>query len=172
MIIHYVGDIHQPLHVTAEVDSNYPTGDEGGNKEYIPSQDGVSNMHYVWDSIIYQYTGYPDLPLSDDDWDWYTTTAATLYSANPIAADASDLAVGDIMSWATKGLEISKEYVYPDFVNGEIPSDDYQERAKPVIESQMMYGARRLAEVVKEIYGDSAITEKEIPGFFADLFLH
>lgn len=61
LLIHYVGDVHQPLHSTALVDSHYTHGDEGGNYEHIPSQDGVSNLHSVWDSMIYEYTGYPDL---------------------------------------------------------------------------------------------------------------
>ena len=60
LIIHYVGDISQPLHSTAEVDSTYPDGDRGGNDEHIPSKDGVSNLHAVWDSVLYSYTGYPD----------------------------------------------------------------------------------------------------------------
>lgn len=84
MIIHYVGDIHQPLHAVAEVDSTYPNGDAGGNYEHIPSEDGVSNLHSVWDSAIYEWTGYPDLPLDDTDWDWYTTTAADLYTTYPV----------------------------------------------------------------------------------------
>ena len=80
LIIHYLGDIHQPLHTTALVDSQYPDGDEGGNYEHIPSVDGVSSLHYVWDSVIYQYTGYPDLPLSDSDWDSITSEAERLAS--------------------------------------------------------------------------------------------
>lgn len=31
LIIHYVGDIHQPLHAVSEVDHRFPTGDMGGN---------------------------------------------------------------------------------------------------------------------------------------------
>lgn len=61
MIIHYVGDIHQPLHAVAEVDSTYPSGDQGGNKEYLPSICGASNLHAVWDSVAYNYCGYPTL---------------------------------------------------------------------------------------------------------------
>jgi len=61
MIIHYVGDIHQPLHTVAEVDSTYPSGDMGGNKEYLPSICGASNLHAVWDSVAYNYCGYPVL---------------------------------------------------------------------------------------------------------------
>lgn len=61
MIIHYVGDLHQPLHAVAEVDSKYPSGDQGGNAESLPSICGAGNLHAVWDSVAYNYCGYPVL---------------------------------------------------------------------------------------------------------------
>ena len=60
MIIHYVGDLHQPLHSSALVDTEFPSGDRGGNSEHLPSKDGASNLHAVWDSVLYEYTGYPN----------------------------------------------------------------------------------------------------------------
>lgn len=86
LVIHYVGDIHQPLHSVSEVDNQYPKGDRGGNSEYInPSIDGVGNLHSVWDSVMYTDTGYPDLPLDSSDWSWYTNEADTLSQSFPIA---------------------------------------------------------------------------------------
>ena len=99
LVIHYVGDIHQPLHAEAEVNSTYPSGDAGGNYEKVPSIDGVSNLHSVWDSVIYQYPGYPVMPLSDTDWTWYTTTSDAIAESNPINGEA--LLEGDFMGWAT-----------------------------------------------------------------------
>lgn len=61
LTIHYMGDIHQPLHTVSGVDDEYPKGDRGGNSEWIPSVDGVGNLHSLWDSVIYQYPGYPSL---------------------------------------------------------------------------------------------------------------
>ena len=61
MIIHYVGDIHQPLHTVAAVNYTYPSGDRGGNSEYLPNICGASNLHAVWDSLAYNYCGYPVL---------------------------------------------------------------------------------------------------------------
>ena len=75
LVIHYVGDIHQPLHAVAEVNSEYPSGDRGGNDEKLPSKDGANNLHAVWDSVAYEYTGRPNLPLSSSDWSWYTQTS-------------------------------------------------------------------------------------------------
>lgn len=69
LMIHYVGDIHQPLHGSARVDDAYPAGDRGGNSFKLTSRDGASNLHAVWDSVIYSQEGYPVLPLPDADWE-------------------------------------------------------------------------------------------------------
>jgi hypothetical protein len=61
LIIHYVGDLHQPLHATSLVDYDYPSGDNGGNREYLPNICGAYNLHAAWDSLAYNYCGYPDL---------------------------------------------------------------------------------------------------------------
>mmetsp|Transcript_4785 Transcript_4785/g.5833 ORF Transcript_4785/g.5833 Transcript_4785/m.5833 type:complete len:250 (+) Transcript_4785:89-838(+) len=84
LIVHYVGDVHQPEHATALVDSKYPKGDRGGNNEKIPSKNGVKTLHAVWDSVIYEWTGYPNLPLNSDDWSWYSSTSDELAGKFPV----------------------------------------------------------------------------------------
>ena len=56
LILHYVGDIHQPLHATSRVNHEYPQGDRGGNSVPLPSVDGAKNLHSVWDSVVYSQT--------------------------------------------------------------------------------------------------------------------
>lgn len=53
LMIHYTGDIHQPLHATSRVDKEYPAGDRGGNSVSLPSKEGAKNLHSVWDSVVY-----------------------------------------------------------------------------------------------------------------------
>ena len=60
-LIHYTGDVHQPLHATSRVDKQYPKGDRGGNDFPLPSVSGANELHAVWDSVIYEYTGYGKL---------------------------------------------------------------------------------------------------------------
>ena len=84
LVIHYAGDIHQPLHSTTEVSNEFPKGDRGGNFQHTPDVEGTSNLHGDWDSVIYQYTGYPNLPLNSKDWDWYTSEAASLAKQYPV----------------------------------------------------------------------------------------
>jgi hypothetical protein len=42
---HWVGDIHQPLHVSFE-------DDRGGNGVLVTGECGVSNLHSTWDSCL------------------------------------------------------------------------------------------------------------------------
>ena len=156
LLVHYVGDVHQPEHSTALVDSTYPQGDRGGNSEKIPSISGVKNLHYVWDSIIYEYTGRPSLPLSDSDFDWYTTEAAKLSSTYEITS--SELMAQDFMGWAEQSFEEAKTVAYPDFVTGVDPDQDYKDAALPVAEKSIMFAGARLAALMVDIYGTSAVT--------------
>ena len=53
LLIHYLGDIHQPLHCTARVDKQFPQGDKGGNLFSLPNHLSIGDLHAVWDSILY-----------------------------------------------------------------------------------------------------------------------
>ena len=154
LVIHYVGDVHQPLHAVSEVDSTYPEGDRGGNDEHIPKENTVSNLHQIWDSVIWGYIGYETLPFSDSDWDYYTSESAKNYGDYPI--DVTLLNDGDFQGWATESLQIAKDQVYAGFTTGESPSDEYRDAAKPILLTRMNYGARRLADTIVDIYGNQS----------------
>lgn len=51
---------------------------------------------------------------------------------------------------------MAKDYVYAGFVAKEVPSDEYKEKAIPVLQAHMMYGGARLAALIEDIYGDSS----------------
>jgi hypothetical protein len=53
LLIHYVGDIHQPLHAISRFNEDFPIGDRGGNEFTLPSKDQVTNLHSLWDSVLY-----------------------------------------------------------------------------------------------------------------------
>lgn len=52
-LLHFVGDIHMPLHCVALVDDRNPRGDAGGNRFPIQSPTGFDprprNLHFLWD---------------------------------------------------------------------------------------------------------------------------
>ena len=55
MFIHFVGDIHQPLHATSRFTVEFPDGDRGGNSFKLTKQGEVSELHALWDSAIQHY---------------------------------------------------------------------------------------------------------------------
>jgi len=53
LMIHYMGDIHQPLHCLDRFDAANPSGDLGGNTFTLPNHYSSDNLHSVWDKLIY-----------------------------------------------------------------------------------------------------------------------
>ncbi len=64
-LLHIVGDIHQPWHVTELYSADFPTGNAGGGLSYV--EDPLSNttipLHILWDS---NYLRTPSLPAVDE----------------------------------------------------------------------------------------------------------
>lgn len=110
-LIHYTGDVHQPLHATARVDQNYRRGDFGGNAVALPSKSGAKNLHSVWDSVIYEFTGHTTLPFTDDAWKTITDQANDLMKEFPI--EDKDAMILDSREWAHESFLISQNVVYP-----------------------------------------------------------
>lgn len=57
LLIHYIGDISQPLHTATRLSDTHPGGDLGGNLFNITSPKGyksVDNLHSLWDTSLYQ----------------------------------------------------------------------------------------------------------------------
>ena len=158
MIIHYVGDLHQPLHGTSEVDHSFPKGDFGGNLHKLPSDldTGVGDLHAVWDSVIYELPGYETLPMDSDTWDFYTNLNLRLEKDHPI--DPEKEKITSFADWANESLAMSEELVYPAFVEHVKPDDDYIEKARPALEERIVLAGWRLADLVISIYKPQMLT--------------
>jgi len=57
LLIHFIGDLHQPCHGVTRVNREFPSGDRGCNSVKLPSIQGVGNLHFLWDSAIYEFAG-------------------------------------------------------------------------------------------------------------------
>ena len=56
LLIHYVGDIHMPLHATTMYSEDFKQGDRGGNSFHIDGDEGIDELHALWDSVLYVYS--------------------------------------------------------------------------------------------------------------------
>jgi len=147
LLIHYVGDIHQPLHATARVNHDYPSGDRGGNSFPVAPRDGAKNLHAVWDSVAYEFSGYENLPFSDSDWSLNGRYAAMLVQKHPLSQlkDTTNL---DPNVWAKESFDISASFVYAGITEQDPLPDAYVAQAKEIAEKQIVTAGYRLANLM------------------------
>jgi hypothetical protein len=53
LLIHYVGDIHQPFHCESRYNKSYPDGDKGANAFPLPNHYEVDELHALLDKVVY-----------------------------------------------------------------------------------------------------------------------
>jgi hypothetical protein len=102
-IIHFVGDIHQPLH---DVDDN----DQGGNCTAIQffGEDRPANLHAIWDYKLLQHELEKDKLTQAA----YATSLNTRFEAKYSAMAASEAKADDPVAWAweTRAIAVSNTY--------------------------------------------------------------
>ena len=130
MIIHLVGDLHQPLHVGGG-------NDRGGNDIKVTWFRAQSNLHRVWDSDMID-----DTRLS------YTELASSLEI--PDAATILSWQKSDIYTWAAESMEY-REQVYR-YGRGNL-GYKYAYENFHIVRHRLLQAGIRLAGILNDIYG-------------------
>jgi len=157
LLIHYVGDIHQPCHGMTRVDSAYPQGDRGCNSVHLHSRSGASNLHAVWDSDIYQFAGTQPLPLYESTFKNYGTWAAEIHSKYPIDTAKLPLSNNLPFTWAAEDITFGPE-VYEGVKSGATLSNEYIQAAQEVTGTRINYAGVRLGNMVSSIFAARSAT--------------
>jgi hypothetical protein len=151
-IIHFVGDIHQPLHCAARVDKAHPDGDKGGNLVKIKVGGKSINLHSYWDGGIGSFPkmgpNFAPPPLSQ-----IGPAAARSMAGNPDTDP--DLKLNDpfnFQSWADESLTLAKDSAYNGMKNGVTPSAAYNRKALKVVRQRTAWGGYRLAALLNSIW--------------------
>jgi len=134
-LVHFVGDMHQPLHVG-------DNGDRGGNDVQVVFANRPSNLHSVWDTPLL-VTAEERNPA----WKAKLEKKAGFW-------ERRRLAKGKLADWAWQAKAASRDSAY-----GPLPAarpavlnDDYLAGATPVIELQVRRGGVRLARILNEAF--------------------
>lgn len=156
-IIHFVGDIHQPLHCTTRVDSTNPEGDRGGNlvKLKIRQPDGSfksTNLHSYWDGGIgtFPKTGpnFRPPPLSQ-----IPRPAAFAMRENPDTDPALNLSnPTDFEGWSEESHALGKAVAYKGIRNNGTPTAAYNRESVKVARKRVAWGGYRLAALLNSIW--------------------
>jgi hypothetical protein len=152
-VVHFVGDVHQPLHAEDH-------DDRGGNEIHLSYFKKSTNLHAVWDGkIIEQALNLSLGPNYSYDHDAVRAAASKLDGA--IAdVDRTKWApanlTGDldqaVIAWANDSHVLAQTVAYPDLPASRRGdwSDMYQQEAWPVVQSQLEHAGTRLAELLNE----------------------
>ncbi len=132
LLIHLVGDIHQPLHVS-------PEGTAGGNTIRVKWFGNASNLHRVWDEQLVEFQ-----QLS------YTEYASAI---NFVPDDKKKkLQQQPLSAWLFESYTIAQEL--HDEIKTENPSLGYNYNFKHLetLNNQLQKGGVRLAGILNEIF--------------------
>ena len=156
-LIHFMGDMHQPLHVTSMWSRDFPHGDYGGNLLKIKWDDNIVELHAFWDAGVGYLEWDVPRPLDAKGWG-QIATYADWATSNYTRADLEDLLqVTDRTYWAEFNFLTAVNYCYNGIQQYQVPTQDYVERAWPIVMRQIALAGYRLADALKSIYGTNNI---------------
>ncbi len=139
LLVHFVADIHQPLHVGR-------ADDRGGNDVDVRWFGAPTNLHSVWDSRLVDHQ-----QLS------YSEYVAFLDFATP--EDIRDWLDSGYEDWAAESMALRDTvYALPTARDGGVPDLrwDYADAMTPIMEHRLLQAGIRLAGVLNRVLGESA----------------
>jgi hypothetical protein len=153
-LLHFVGDIQQPLHASDAFYASQPNGDAGGNGFSIKGTWG--NLHSLWDSGGGYLTDSLPRPLS-------ASTQTTL--SNKVSAIEADYpytphsgTIPNPMDWAQEGLGLAETVVYVGITQNSAPLTAYLNTAEATTEQRMAQGGHRLADLLNTLFAPNPIS--------------
>lgn len=131
MLIHFIGDLHQPMHV-GRLD------DKGGNDIQVQWFNEGSNLHRVWDTNLIEQNGMS-----------YSEMAAALPQLSSKQKRA--LQEGSLLDWVEES-HVLADAVYDSVEMGEKLYYRYGYVWWPTVEKQLQKGGLRLAKVLNGLF--------------------
>ena len=151
VILHVVGDIHQPLHAATRVSAHFPQGDRGGNLVPLKGTRIAKNLHAYWDrgggSLITKRR-YSSAQI--------TKRAASIERRWPCQTVAIDVAPE---LWAKESYALAVNTAYKELAGDNTPDKKYQRLTKHTAERQIALAGCRLGALLNQI--DEVLTRKK-----------
>lgn len=132
-MMHFVGDLHQPMHISREED-------KGGSTIQVNYNDKGTNLHSLWDTRMLEKEG-----LS------FTQLAAKFDTISEV--DIKKWQSEPILNWMWESYQISTElYAEIEQMNKKVIDDTYYQKHMPTVQLRMQQAAIRLAGLLNKIY--------------------
>lgn len=131
-IVHFKGDLHQPMHISR-------AEDQGGNTIKMTYDGKDTNMHSLWDTNMIAHQGMDDQQLAAK-LDHIPSGKIKKWQHDPL------------MKWMWESYQISsKLYAESDEANGHQIDEKYYKNHLPIVELRIQQAGIRLAGVLNAI---------------------
>ncbi|CAN6546512.1 unnamed protein product [Malus baccata var. baccata] len=150
---HFMGDIHQPMHVGF-------TTDEGGNTIALRWYRHKSNLHHVWDREIIQQAmkDYYDKDMELLLQDILANITDGIWSDDVTSWKHCDDQRSCINKYATESINIACKWAYKGVEAGDTLTEDYFLPRLPVVEKRIAQGGVRLAAILNHVFSSGQDT--------------
>jgi hypothetical protein len=134
-VVHFVGDVHQPLHVGRRADL-------GGNLIEVTWFGGKSNLHSVWDSGMIHH-------------DALSFSELAAFVDHPTQAEIAAWQSAGVLDWARESLG-HRAQVY-DLGGTSKLSWEYFYRNLPLVKRRLLQAGVRLAGLLNRVFAEQAV---------------
>jgi hypothetical protein len=148
VLLHLVGDIHQPLHSVGRCTQAHPDGDRGGNDFRI--LDGAEDiaLHYYWDRSA---DLFPRVQV--ESWRSEIPQLARRLKRRIPKGSLPASQEGDPAEWARESFRLARSHVYSGIEENAPPSESYTAQAQSIIAERLALGGYRLGAMLNRLLG-------------------
>jgi len=137
-IVHFVGDLHQPMHVSREED-------KGGNTIQLNYDGSGTNLHALWDSKLIDHQGLTYEQMAEK-YDHATPAQIKQWQSDPL------------IKWIWESYQASsKLYEEVDGMKSRAIDDSYYQAHIAIVQDRIEKAGIRLAGVLNEIFRNGLV---------------
>lgn len=130
LLIHFVGDVHQPLHVGNSFD-------KGGNTIRLKWFGRSTNLHRVWDTAMLEYN--------------YTTTTFIEQLPRLSKAQKQKIKKSNLMEWVEESHQLA-QIIYTNTEEKQGLNERYYNQYFPLVQMQILKGGIRLGTLLNQLF--------------------
>lgn len=157
-VFHLVGDTHQPLHSVSQFSKRFPTGDRGGNFQYVrdPQTNEPVTLHWFWDDAASREDAQDDVMQRAEDL-MRRLPRAQFKELKPFKGP------GEFATWAEESYQLAESTAYgPELQASDTaeqaskPSQRYLDLSTQVAEKRLTLAGYRLTDVLRRAFREPA----------------
>lgn len=139
-VVHFVGDLHQPMHISR-------AEDKGGNTIQLNYEGKGVNLHSLWDTYLLEHQGLSYEQLAEK-YDHITPQQIKQWQSDPL------------MKWIWESYSISSQlYGEVDRMSSRSIDDTYYKAHIAIIGERIQMAGIRLAGVLNEIFKNGLVSD-------------